>query len=428
MGEIQSINNLLELNGSWIERIGWICTCLFALLAWVSPSVASILLYIMAAAMLADIRNFWNTARYDPMFWLFPVVIGFIVFSAIYAYHLLPETKSQQWDAVWRYGHLFLYVPMAYWLKTDVDRVLVVLSVALVGLTAGILMSIDWTLWQDFLRGNRIPINRWGHITIGFYAETALLGLLVIGPRLLNVGHYYYLIIARIAIWLLLLAFFTQSVIFTQSRTVWLSILIVYLPVIGMQLWYLFKSQKLKIARRWLVTAAVPLMTASIFILINSYESISNRLGQEHDDFNKVMALETEGYTEWGFGVRVLLNLYGLQKWKERPIIGWGPGTDFKKYAHAHLHNSYLEVLVRFGIVGAVFFTVVIVFVLRGLAWARARDKLPTDLWLFLAGAFALTALFCITDYRFERMDFRFYWIHLAGISYTFFLHRYKLN
>ena len=421
-------NDSIRKIGIWADWIGWKSTCLFVFSAWISPTVGTIALFIMVAAMLIDMRNSWSAARWDPMFWFFLFFLGYIIFSAIYASLLFPDTRSDQWHGVWRYGQLFFFAPMAYWLKSDLNRIKTVLTIALVGLVISIVISYDWVHWQDILQGKRIFPHRMNTITFGFFAETALLGLLLIGFSLKSSGRSDAVNYLRRALWFILLAFFIQTVIFTQSRSAWIGMLLVYPPVIAARIWHLFKYQPHKMEIRWFLTSSAILVTAVFLILANSYNHIADRLGQEHDDFKRFVALETDGYNEWGFGVRVLLNIYGYRKWKERPILGWGPGTAFKPYNHAHLHNSYLEVLVRFGIVGATLFLVMLGLVFRALIWARARDMLPFNLILFLTGTFALAAIFCLTGYRLDKFDFRSFWTLLAGISYTFYLHRNNIR
>jgi O-antigen ligase len=223
---------------------------------------------------------------------------------------------------------------------------------------------------------------------------------------------------------MVLVAFFLQFVIISGSRNVWLAVLLIFPPILFFRYRHLLKSQRFQLPRKWVIVPAAFLAVVLSILMIGSYNSVAERLGREHDDFERLVKLETDGYNQYGFGVRILLNLFGIEKFKERPVFGWGAGTDFSNFGMPHLHNSYLEILVRFGLIGALAFALLAFFLFKGLLWAKSNTGIPLDLWLFLLGTLLLTALWCLTDYRLSRIDFRFFFIFIAGIAYTFHLHK----
>jgi O-antigen ligase len=182
-----------------------------------------------------------------------------------------------------------------------------------------------------------------------------------------------------------------------------------------------------------MILLAVSMALVFTAVLTLNMDTIKKRLSQEHDTFAATLSLDLTNVPRSSFGARIHLGMYGYELVKERPILGWGPGSkatyfiaDLKDNhtvkGYDHLHNTYLEVLVRIGIVGAALLGLTVWLVLRSLWRGHRSGVLPHDLFLFMAGSFSLMAVWCITDFHLDKPDFRFYWILFAGIAYSFAL------
>lgn len=406
-----------------IDRVGWYCTILFILSAWVSSLAVTIALTLLFVVLFADCGHAWAVLRRDRIFWLFLFFLGYMTLTAMLAIRTQPDSVCGQLDGMRRFGLLFFFLPLAYWLKADEKRIKLALMLSFVSMIVGLVLCLDWNHWTDALQGQRVPLKYWGHLIIGLYAETGLLGLLLFGPHFWlypkGLSNKFWLFF----LWMVLVVFFFQFVIISGSRNVWLAVLLVFPPVLFFRYRDLLKTERFQFPRKWAILPAVSLVLALSIVMAGSYDSVATRLGEQHEDFERLVKLETDGYNEYGFGVRILLNLFGIEKFEERPVFGWGPGTGFTSFGQVHLHNSYLEILVRFGLIGVLFFALLSYFLFRGLLWARVKAEIPLDLWLFLVGALMLTALWCLTNFRLNRLDFRVFFIFIAGISYTYYLH-----
>ncbi len=95
---------------------------------------------------------------------------------------------------------------------------------------------------------------------------------------------------------------------------------------------------------------------------------------------------------------------------------------------YPHLHNSYLEVLVRFGVVGAMFFGLAALWVFRAMQQGYRSGALPRDLYLFLIGTFLVTGLWALIEFRMMHMDFRLFAILFGGLAYSFRLSELRGN
>lgn len=120
--------------------------------------------------------------------------------------------------------------------------------------------------------------------------------------------------------------------------------------------------------------------------------------------------------------------------WLEHPLWGWGPGFEAAmmrpdaplkpgtRRHYPHLHDGYLETLVRFGVVGFALTGLLAFFLVRGLWRAWRRGDVPVDVGLFLVGAGMLAALTNLTDFRLVYKPYAFYTILLLGLIYGYSL------
>ncbi len=120
------------------------------------------------------------------------------------------------------------------------------------------------------------------------------------------------------------------------------------------------------------------------------------------------------------YGVKATQGYVRYKDFQLQRVLGNPRVVRLKPYVD--LHNSYLEVLVRFGLVGALLFGIAIFFVLRALWFSYKKGITPRDLFLFFSGAFAVTAAWALIDFRMIHMDFRLYTILFGGLMYTFYL------
>jgi O-antigen ligase len=96
----------------------------------------------------------------------------------------------------------------------------------------------------------------------------------------------------------------------------------------------------------------------------------------------------------------------------------WQEGPDWLD----HLHNTYLEVLVRFGLVGALLMVGTLGLLARGFWVAHREGRLPFDYAWFLTGALGLMAVWSLSDFRLLHPDWRSYWILMGGTMGAFWM------
>lgn len=114
-------------------------------------------------------------------------------------------------------------------------------------------------------------------------------------------------------------------------------------------------------------------------------------------------------------GIRVRLYELGVQKFKERPWLGWGLDStpaliasahlDLAGERHVHLHNSYLDALVGMGLIGSLLLLALFVLVIRELVLAWRGGIISTASFWALAGCVGIVLVANAFDsllWRFE--------------------------
>ena len=119
---------------------------------------------------------------------------------------------------------------------------------------------------------------------------------------------------------------------------------------------------------------------------------------------------------EAGIKERVYMWRSGTAMWRERPLLGWGPGGVKREYSRyvlpeaykqrtGHVHNTPLQILVERGVLGlAAWLAIWIAFYWRAISLLRALDASQTREWALVAGSIAAVTGFLVaglSEYNF---------------------------
>jgi len=147
----------------------------------------------------------------------------------------------------------------------------------------------------------------------------------------------------------------TIAIIYSETRIVWLALLIAGIAVL------LINQRRLRgrnAVRLLLLLAAVGVVVAAV-----GFQTISGRIEFLRADWN---ALGAQGHYDTSLGFRVALWEIGLKAFRETPLFGHGVGaTQFlirqgfrdqfgMDAGFNHFHNGFLTALVQAGLLGAV--------------------------------------------------------------------------
>ena len=124
--------------------------------------------------------------------------------------------------------------------------------------------------------------------------------------------------------------------------------------------------------------------------------------------------------TEAGIKERVYMWRSGTAMWRERPLLGWGPGgvkREYSRYAlpeafkkrTGHVHNTPLQILVERGVLGlATWLAIWIAFYLRAIGLLRALAANQTHERALVAGSVAAVTGFLVSglsEYNFDDSE-----------------------
>ena len=170
-------------------------------------------------------------------------------------------------------------------------------------------------------------------------------------------------------------------------------------------------------------------LVALVGAVVSTKSMIQTRVDQSIEESLNIISSWGESDVDGPIGLRVSMYKEGYRMWMERPWFGWGPsGANYPMFLDGineetgyltHFHSTYLEALVRFGIVGCSIFLIVIGLLLINLHARYRRGGVSLDLYCFFTASMALLLLWSISDYQVASTDWRILFIALLGLAYS---------
>lgn len=401
------------------QKLGIAMVLLLALASWTANAVAYVSLTLLLVASLATARQ-----REFHLVWKQPASI---LALAMVAYVLIWElvvqfsgatpnyvSKSEQW--------ILLLIPWCtYWFYRFPRMIPWALFLAAVGL---LLESVHGATheWQQF-----IALLQGGHVFQargwGYYLSSVTLGLLIFLPRVYGYTKsrkFCWLIRSAYLIWIL---WMLQCMVASQERSAWLSFAMVMLVALMLTAVKLYRR---KPANRYFFIGA-GLLAAGLLsgVIAANHNNITGRLFQESADVTKILTGD-ENLGVSSASYRYLIYQYGIDKWRDAPIFGYGPQSTKRMIAEneingitflSHFHSGYLELMVQMGLVGLFLFLAYIACMLWALFRSHRAGKVPGDYALFFGASFLMLLLWNTFNFRMLHPDWLFYWILLTGIT-----------
>jgi len=410
----------------WIGLVGLTLFCFFSLL---SVAGASLGLVLMLFGLLIS-PEAWRHLPRQPLFWVSLLSAAYVALRAVWPTLEIvgdPEIQSNQAKD---WALLFLFFIPAWWISRTPSRSLFALNLMFIGFTLGILTALDGEFISRFQAGVRSGLHFGKPIIFGFDCAVAILALTALaahdfslGPEPLKRKRPL-----RIALALFGMLFFLQGLIVSQSRGVWLALLVA-LPAAILILRYAGgPPHPLEVKERWWGLAGG--VTILGLVLLLNWGTITGRLTQERHELGAAISEGLEEAPLSSITYRLHLWKFGIDKWLERPFTGWGPGTTYALIdaensvalknpggkSFDHLHNAYLEVLLQLGLTGLLLTLLCAALMLRCILADYRRGNLSIPMLAFLLSNFVLIAIYSLTDFRHLHWNWRFYWLILAGI------------
>lgn len=323
------------------------------------------------------VRRNWSDLKGSPLIWL-PVAFAVYVVlrTAFAALFERPDLASSHWDE------------MTTWMKTAIVPVMIYgLALAATGnwlrhglvtialLLAGYCVYLAMHISPADLVAALQTTDRY-NMELGFRSSAIKLPAIITALVITTVFVFatlssapsrtrWFLLLGGSLISLALLAFFIASIIATKSRNGWLTLAIALIAVLALSVWAYRRD--LHRIRGALLGAIVAMLLAAGTLATFSWDHISERWEQTADTVQQTIALPFHGNVEElerdSVGVRVVYWAFAWERFLERPLVGRG-AADQRHLTEEFpippqledrddtFHNSHLDILVRFGLVG----------------------------------------------------------------------------
>jgi len=414
------------------DRIGFIGLWLFSFSAFVSTAAAAIGYVLFALAFLLGKRP-WRRLLSEP------VVIASLGFGAYLLLHTcfaiarLPEISGDIWGAFRSWEKLLLFIPYAYWTGRRPEWLGRLLVAVLAGFLIGMLREVEWGSLGDFL-GQRSGFQ-FPAIGFGLISGIMLLGLLILGwsSRETDIRLPLLRRIAWHLGWVLVVLIVVQGFIQSHSRGAWLALAVAFIVLAVV----LFAARN-RVARSYskgsALTLVVLLMVGVMTVYALNHQTIQQRFIDESDVISGIIFGDREGERLSSAGLRLNVWEFGLDKLAENPFWGYGAGTtrhlisnsglssklqEGSSWLH-HMHSTYVDVLVQLGVVGLLWVLVIVYLLTKATRVQCRQGEMPGRYCLFFLAVLVFAAIWSLFDYRVVHREWRFAWIILAGVAYSF--------
>ncbi|UYG01946.1 O-antigen ligase family protein [Halomonas sp. LR3S48] len=381
----------------WLCWLGLLCVLLYAGLRLIEHGLAEQAGTLMALTGLFAVLRWGRGIRGSGPLWLLlaVVVVQLISWSAGYLNHpeWVPDNPRLDRLAKW-----FLFIGLAWWLWGSTRATLLVWSLGLAGLLGAVfLLEGSLLQWQLGLQGVRaeFPIRNSQHDAMLF--GTGLIGLVCFAGRCWRGDGA--LVWGRRLLWSLALLVCLAGIVITQTRAVWLAVLVVMVLLPALVWWGSRKSSH----RSWWGLAIMALVILAGAIAL--HEPVTKRLTNEEHIIAQAMEGDWKSIPYSSIGNRLLTWRAAVEWIAERPLVGWGEEgrslviehtdwlPDKTKELYGHLHNTLLEILVSYGLLGLSVVLALIAWIGLGTWRAWRADVMPGDMALFGAGFFVFYAI-----------------------------------
>jgi O-antigen ligase len=422
-------------NSGWPQRIGRWGLYLFAFCGLLSVSIATLGLAALTLAFLWEFRD-WRALGRDPLIRVCLFAGAYVVVQSATIYFTAPSQELAQRVAEGgsEWLKLLLFVPFAYWASDRPDRARLLLLLALLGFTVAFLRKIDWANFGPAFFYTRFE-SYLPAIAFGMYAGLGALGLIALRESFWSEGASGIPRWARIACWLFILALMLQGLFLSYSRGTWIAFALAVFLLTYLE-WRARRGPtegKRKRMATWALSWLVVAIAITAFLYAQS-DRIAQRMLYEHQTVAQIMRGDWSDVKSNSVGLRIHALRFAARLWSERPWFGWGAGSSGYLIAQsgrpglrvdethtlAHLHNSYAEVLVQFGTVGAILAALLVGLLVRESSQECSRGTVPAALCRFLLISLVFVSIWCLINYRVVRHDWTSFWILFAGTAFSF--------
>jgi O-antigen ligase len=403
---------------------------LFALSGGLSTAGFNIGLYLMLIALLVQLPVEGRRILREPLLWSSLLFGLYLLYSTQSALAEFPDTSEFQIKRAWRWFMISgLYALVcAWWIGARSKHLGLLLGLAIAGFFLNFALETDWSQWLAYMNGSlRVDMDSLNPNKTGWYAAMICSGLIILGYRLAHPSNQtsLYIRLLYLGATFALGLFFGLFLLWSQSRAAWLAFGVVSILLFFALLLRGRSRGKFNLKYAGLVLG---LFVLGLYLILRS-DIIQERIATESDTIRSITTEQVSELPMNSVGVRLKLWKFGIEKFQQRPLLGWGLGSmNALASAHTseianHLHNFYLETLIGLGLIGSALLLLNIALVFR-MAWEAYRNgTMDRDMGILLLALFVVTAVFQLFSTHLGTQG-KFMLIFIGGLACAYRLRR----
>jgi len=363
-----------DQGGPWLVSLGIIATIFYAFgkFWWPENFLRNLPESVMILTFLVSAWHYRKVLKRDWVFRLFglSIVIPYLLFGLNY---LIDAEAAQKYLVPDRLIRFFFFLPLAWWIGGSLRTGSRILLLTALGLLLAILLDPNLADSLKALgQGERVDFNLRNAQHTALYFGLVLIGctaFLTQQKPLNQPGSRLFLLcllvlIALVGLW------------GSQTRAAFLAMLICALVALCR---YLVKHWRTH-NRKSKISLAVVLLVAVALLWLPASKVVEQRFSAEQSTLQSLTAGDLDEIPFTSTGIRIHSWFESFHWIAAKPLTGWGlsargevirQAEDFPawvKQRYSHLHNSYLELLLAYGLVGLIFFVALMVILFRRIA------------------------------------------------------------
>jgi O-antigen ligase len=283
----------------------------------------------------------------------------------------------------------FLFVVFAFWLIGSVQKTLVFWALAVVSVVIA-----PWWLgngWDELAQGwaglrINLGIHNAQHTAV--VMGSALIAWLVFAKRIVMGTTHVSL---RAVVWLVVFSVLVFGFVASQTRAAYIAMgLVLTVVIIGLFCRGIKAGQRMRYG-----AAASAILIAASFAIVAGQDKLKERFAESAPAVNKLIEGNWDAIPPTSLGIRLHSWRAGMDWVAEHPFLGLGRNggeivmrnTDWLQVhtggSFGHMHNSAVELLVRYGAFGLSIYLVLMGWTTKEAHKAWKSGVMPTDFYVF---------------------------------------------
>jgi len=384
---------------------------------------------IILSSVLA-LPSVWQKIRRDPIFYMTLVFLVYLTARTIFAQFELPDWTDDHWDRARRMSRVMLLPLVAFWISRKPHWLKYIFAMFAIGVFLAILLGIWEAGGIQFLFDHERIRFKLNPQRMGYASVLVFIGLIIFRQHIIILSKKYFSIYGAWVLWGISAWLSFQVFLVSQARGAMLGFVVLSVILITMLIWKtIFDSQpfqKRKISFPAILILLFLVASASFF----QKDNFTKRFAAESDVIQQLLSGDIDDLRITSVSIRFKLWITGYNAWLEKPFLGWGTDAAQKVISQAdvpqrirelnHFHNTYIDILVRFGLIGFFILGSIMYMILKTLYIAHKNQKMNNQNFLLLAYGILFFLLVNITESHLIPSWGWFMLILLGGSIYSY--------